>query len=902
MANIYGTSGKDNPLRGTAGNDSIYGLAGDDRILTNDGEDYVEAGDGDDEVNSYKDLTGQYLFYSAIGSAIIYGNAGNDLLTGKSGNDSIYGGTGNDEIHGRTGDDHLNGDEGNDLIYGGDGNDRLNGGSGDDNIYTQDGNDTVNAGLGNDLVNCTFGSNGGIVYYAYSGPALILGEEGNDTLHGTSGNDVISGGSGDDVLSGGDGHDTLDGDDGNDTLSGWGDDDFLFGGLGDDEIDGGEGNDKLDGGNGSDDLSGGGGNDQISGGEGNDVITTGNGSDTVYGGNGDDWVNSYFNKTVDWFYYKYTGVCVIYGGNGNDTLAGNTGDDKIYGENGDDRIDGLAGDDYLDGGAGFNLLNGGDGNDTYIVSNRTTFINDSSGDDSAVVSASFVKIPSFVEKVTYLDGALPLPNWLDATLNDEFVGQQLKRLDTNKTFNFNFAQSLPAYYEPNSKYGNGFKPFTKDQIAYTYIALSNIEKIIDVNFKQVNTSSGLNNMTFSNNTQTGTWGYAFGPYGTETGSDVFIDGDVDVLTNPKTYFDSFVGVLNHEVGHALGLPHPHENTPTLVAGDASGLNTIMGYGGRPTSLVDFQVLDIAALQYIYGPSTKVRTGNDTYIISESSTNFVWDGVGADSINASSVTSPVTIFLSPGYWGYTGTTPANYITAPGQITVNFGTTIEQLTGSSYSDKLYGNTVANVIIGGAGNDLIEGWEGNDTLVGDQGDDQLNGGTGIDTAQFNSTWNNYKTSLANKVFSVTDKRSTSDGTDSLTGIERLKFTDKSIAIDLDENAGITVKVIGAVLGSSSVKNPTYVGIGLSYTDKGMSYSDLGALALSAVGATTNDAIVTTLWRNVVGFNPSTADKAPFVKMLADGMKAGDLVVLAADTSLNTTNIGLVGLIQTGIEYTPV
>ena len=51
---------------------------------------------------------------------------------------------------------------------------------------------------------------------------------------------------------------------------------------------------------------------------------------------------------------------------------------------------------------------------------------------------------------------------------------------------------------------------------------------------------------------------------------------------------------------------------------------------------------------------------------------------------------------------------------------------------------------------------------------------------------------------------------------------------------------------------------------------------------------------------FNPSTTDKAPFVKMLADGMKAGDLVVLAADTALNTTNIGLVGLMQTGIEYT--
>ena len=85
-------------------------------------------------------------------------------------------------------------------------------------------------------------------------------------------------------------------------------------------------------------------------------------------------------------------------------------------------------------------------------------------------------------------------------------------------------------------------------------------------------------------------------------------------------------------------------------------------------------------------------------------------------------------------------------------------------------------------------------------------------------------------------------------------------------------------------------------------MSYSDLGALALSAVGATTNDAIVTTLWRNVIGFNPSATDIAPFFKMLADGMKEGDLVALAADTSFNTTNINLVGLAQTGIEYLPI
>ena len=91
------------------------------------------------------------------------------------------------------------------------------------------------------------------------------------------------------------------------------------------------------------------------------------------------------------------------------------------------------------------------------------------------------------------------------------------------------------------------------------------------------------------------------------------------------------------------------------------------------------------------------------------------------------------------------------------------------------------------------------------------------------------------------------------------------------------------------------------MDVADKGMGYSDLGALALGAVGARTNDAIVSTLWRNVVGFEATFEIKAPFIKMLEDGLKPGDFVVMAADHLLNATNIGLVGLAQTGIEYIP-
>ena len=141
-----------------------------------------------------------------------------------------------------------------------------------------------------------------------------------------------------------------------------------------------------------------------------------------------------------------------------------------------------------------------------------------------------------------------------------------------------------------------------------------------------------------------------------------------------------------------------------------------------------------------------------------------------------------------------------------------------------------------------------------------------------------------------------------DYLIDIDRVIFKDTSIAIDLKGNAGTAAKILGAVFGKTAVANKEYLGIGLDLLDKGMSYDALAGLALNTARATTNDQIVTTLWTNVVGSAPSAADKAPFIKMLEDGMTPGALAQMAADTSINTNNINLVGLAQTGIEYTQV
>ena len=67
---------------------------------------------------------------------------------------------------------------------------------------------------------------------------------------------------------------------------------------------------------------------------------------------------------------------------------------------------------------GADAMAGGLGNDTYVVGNLHQYISDSSGDDRAIVTVSFAKIPSSIEHVDYVQGALPLPYWISALLSD----------------------------------------------------------------------------------------------------------------------------------------------------------------------------------------------------------------------------------------------------------------------------------------------------------------------------------------------------------------------------------------------------------------------------------------------------------------------------------------------------
>ena len=202
------------------------------------------------------------------------------------------------------------------------------------------------------------------------------------------------------------------------------------------------------------------------------------------------------------------------------------------------------------------------------------------------------------------------------------------------------------------------------------------------------------------------------------------------------------------------------------------------------------------------------------------------------------------------------------------------------------------------------LIRTWAGNDIFRdtnSNPGATKIDGGLGIDVAIHTGKSSEYRYTNNGEAWTV-NISNLKAGIDNLKNIERIRFADKILAIDLEGNAGTTAKILGAVFGKDSVLNKNYVGIGLHFLDSGWTYENLAALALDAAGAKTNDQIVSLLWTNVTGIKPTATEKQPFLALLENGMTAGALAQLAADTSFNTTNINLVGLAETGIEYIPV
>jgi Ca2+-binding RTX toxin-like protein len=248
--------------------------------------------------------------------------------------------------------------------------------------------------------------------------------------------------------------------------------------------------------------------------------------------------------------------------------------------------------------------------------------------------------------------------------------------------------------------------------------------------------------------------YAYLPGGQLGGTAWFRNSPIEGRSTPS--FDNPVPggyawmSITHETGHALGLKHGHE-FPAVSFERDSVEYTMMTYrsftGQTPNGYTNEtwgfpstpMMLDIAALQRLYGANFSLNAGDTTYswspLTGQSFVNgtgglvpggnrvfmTVWDGGGNDTYDLSNYAGGSVIDLRPGEF-----------TTTSQV---------QIANLGQGHFARGNVGNAYLFNGDTRSLIEnavGGAGNDVLIANQAANRLTGGAGSDTFRWHSAEN--------------------------------------------------------------------------------------------------------------------------------------------------------------------
>jgi hypothetical protein len=246
-------------------------------------------------------------------------------------------------------------------------------------------------------------------------------------------------------------------------------------------------------------------------------------------------------------------------------------------------------------------------------------------------------------------------------------------LDSGPDWNFLTPAGNTLYYTFSITSGNeagqgGQEAFTSTQQAAARSALAYISTLTGIQFTETVNGADAQihlcnvNLQGSNVTGLCSWHSSYSYSGTQL---VSYDADAYVYLDNAEWFAQNRNLtpgtygyetLLHELGHALGLKHPFDDSIHLPPLQDNTNNTLMSYNDAGSAHSVYSQYDIAALNWLYGG----------------------DGLG-------------------GALGINSTTGARYITGTSGADI--------LTGTAANDKLEGD---------GGNDMIDGGSGFDTAV--------------------------------------------------------------------------------------------------------------------------------------------------------------------------------------------
>jgi hypothetical protein len=195
------------------------------------------------------------------------------------------------------------------------------------------------------------------------------------------------------------------------------------------------------------------------------------------------------------------------------------------------------------------------------------------------------------------------------------------------------------------------------------------------------------------------------------------------------------------------------------------------------------------------------------------------------------------------------------------------------------------------------------GNNKFITALADKTWDGGAGVDTAIFSGKFSDY-TITANQLgqITTTDKVLGRDGQDSFVNMERFKFDDGVIAIDINGNAGQAYRLYKAAL--DRVPDATGLGHWISALDRGVSLQDVANGFVNSTefrnnfyGDGSNATFVTALYHNVLDRNPDAVGYAFWNQALSNGTSREAVLVGFSESLENNANT--IGLIGGGIVY---